>query len=66
MKENRFVGIQENYNVSQCIYCKHKLNNDACKAFPEKIPDAILLNKVSHLKPYPGDHGVRFEVKEGG
>ena len=62
MADNRFVSTAGELLVSQCIYCKHKLKTEGCKAFPLKIPDDILLNKVSHLKPYPGDHGVRFEV----
>jgi hypothetical protein len=48
-----------------CIECRH-LNPDnrgpmRCAAFPKEIPEAILLAQADHHKPYPGDHGIRFE-----
>jgi hypothetical protein len=53
-------------NGLQCIECKHF---DAaatpaefrCSAFPDGIPDPILLSKHDHHEPYPGDHGILFE-----
>jgi hypothetical protein len=36
-----------------------------CKAFPDGIPDDIYLEEFDHRLPYPGDHGIRFEFKEG-
>jgi len=33
----------------------------ACEAFPDGIPDEIAYGDVDHTKPYPGDHGIRFE-----
>ncbi len=56
-----------------CLKCKHDgvetvLPDGAvvetCKAFyPEPIPEEILLTKVIHVEPYPGDHGLQFEEK---
>jgi len=52
----------------QCFHCKHLDETGRgwkCPAFPEDIPDQmILFNKHDHRKPYPGDHGVRFEPSE--
>lgn len=56
----------------QCYYCKHlhpweHLPSNApltCNAFPEGIPDAFLEFARSHLKPYPGDHGILFEPSD--
>lgn len=46
-----------------CMFCKHrkKLKTKlACKAFPKRIPDAIL-EGFDHRKAYKGDNGIRFE-----
>lgn len=32
-----------------------------CAAFPEGIPREIAYGPNLHLKPHPGDHGVRYE-----
>ncbi len=54
----------------QCFQCRHYRGRaDApdrpyvCDAFPAPpgIPQAILLGEHDHAKPFPGDHGVRFE-----
>jgi hypothetical protein len=48
-----------------CIFCKHWNKEDhvnhTCKAFPDGIPYNIWLGENNHKKPYPGDHGIRFE-----
>lgn len=52
--------------------CKHFLgvkNDDGdesnervvCEAFPNGIPDEIAYGTNKHLKPFPGDNGIRFE-----
>ncbi len=47
-----------------CVGCRHFLNlNLGCDAFPVGIPDEILTGKFDHRKPYPGDHGIRYEKK---
>jgi hypothetical protein len=34
----------------------------ACMAFPNGIPEDIMFLKASHDYPYPGDHGLRWEL----
>jgi len=50
-----------------CIHFELNLDNDdlpiRCAAFPDGIPDEILWEGVDHHKPYPGDHGIQFELK---
>jgi len=49
-----------------CMWCKHfrRTGPLACDAFPEGIPDEILLHRNPHLAPFPGDHGIQFELDE--
>jgi len=37
-----------------------------CDAFPdgEGIPDELLRDLADHTLPFPGDNGVRFEMRE--
>jgi hypothetical protein len=49
-----------------CVICKHFLNDKdtlCCDAFPDKIPENIIMEKFIHTKPYPGDNGITFEQK---
>lgn len=54
--------------IPQCVDCIH-LNRDSqpptCAAFPDGIPDKILLNEVDHRQPVKGDHGVQFVALPG-
>jgi hypothetical protein len=52
----------------QCTSCRHldrvamaSLHIMRCTAYPEEIPREIAGNKHDHRKPFPGDHGIRFE-----
>ena len=36
-----------------------------CAAFPEGVPDEIAIGYNDHSKPVEGDHGFRFEPREG-
>jgi len=49
--------------IPDCLYCQHSRlpGSKACDAFPDGIPDAILLGERTHRKPFPGDHGILFD-----
>lgn len=57
---SRFAAEPADLNVSQCVLCRHARPGGGCAAFPDKIPDAILLNRHDHRRPYPDDGGTRF------
>ena len=59
---NKFVWHKEEMTISQCLNCRHWVRGGVCRAFPQGVPDVILENKVSHLKPYKGDKGIQFEA----
>ena len=55
-----------------CIDCRHldwehyyATRSFRCKAYPNEIPDIIKQGVHKHQTPYPGDHGVLFEQREG-
>lgn len=51
-----------------CTDCKHfKRTEDGlvCDAYPDGIPDAIIDGDVNHRKPYQGDNGIQFALKDG-
>ena len=62
---DKFVSEEKDYvtSPSQCQQCKHRLPGywNRCEAYPDGIPMKILANLVDHQKPYPGDHGIRYE-----
>ncbi len=58
---DRMTGPLE-VNVPQCHSCKHyHFGTLTCDAYPEGIPQSILLNIADHTKAFPGDHGIHFE-----
>ena len=50
--------------ISQCASCVHKdEDGSTCKAFPDGIPEDILLMKTDHSKPVEGDGGIQYEAE---
>ena len=49
-----------------CMWCRHFRRDGglACNAFPNGIPDEILVQRNPHTTPFPGDHGIQFELDE--
>lgn len=55
-----------------CRFCKHMHSDSlSCDAFPARIPDEIRYANLEtdtmpydHRKPYPGDSGIRFEIRD--
>lgn len=53
---------------SICFGCTRFTKFDAdhptayCSAFPDGIPDAILVSGFDHRHPYAGDKGILFEA----
>ncbi len=48
-----------------CLICKHYTGKFKCKAFPNGIPDKIIIGKSEHEKPLPEQtNDIVFEQKE--
>lgn len=63
VNDNKMIYTEQDAVVSQCGLCKHKLAGKICEAYPDGIPPQLLDNEVSHKESYPGDNGIRFEVR---
>ena len=51
----------------QCMYCKHYLKNNRCKAFQDKqIPYEIMTGQIDHdiVLPYQNGDYVYEEIKQ--
>ena len=59
------------FDRPKCLDCKHFKGGKKrgfgliCDAFPDGIPEDILLGKHDHAKPYQGDHGILYEPLPG-
>jgi hypothetical protein len=60
--------------LPQCLTCAHfrsQLDHgpdapeQACDAYPDRIPDPIWWNQVDHRQPYDGDQGITWEPLDG-
>jgi len=55
----------------QCVECRWLQGPPGdtggwkCKAFPCGIPAEIVTSQRTHIRPYPGDGGIRFEPADG-
>ncbi|HUX17000.1 MAG TPA: hypothetical protein VMW52_11050 [Phycisphaerae bacterium] len=51
-----------------CATCRHfsheEYTIEACLAFPDGIPRAILTWKADHRKPIEGDHGISYDLSD--
>lgn len=64
---SRFTHDFDGTPAVQCWLCRHDRGGRRCDAFgPDTpIPEAIRRNQADHRRPFPGDHGIRFEAREG-
>jgi len=46
---------------SQCMHCRHLVEDGKCVAYPDRIPMSIWTAKEKHDRPRTGDHGIQFE-----
>jgi hypothetical protein len=49
-----------------CWKCTHfhpKKDLWVCDAFPDKIPDDIIIDEFDHHSPHEGDRGIQFKER---
>ena len=57
------VGIP----LAQCFWCRNWMRGTyplSCTAFPDGIPEDIIMGKFDHREPHEGDNGIQFEPIE--
>ena len=47
---------------SLCLACRRLKDGNVCAAFPEGIPNNIILYGADHRQPIRGDNGILFEM----
>lgn len=45
---------------AQCVNCQHFRLLQTCRAFPDGIPEPIMLGDFNHEEAYDGDNGILF------
>jgi hypothetical protein len=65
--------------VYQCAFCRHYAGVrvvatpmtrsrwtvvDTCAAFPDGIPEEILVGRFNHRAAHPGDNGIQFDPED--
>jgi hypothetical protein len=53
----KFESKKSDFVFLFCTGCKYYFGNQACKAFPQKIPNNIFNAEREHLKPLPDQTG---------
>jgi len=46
-----------------CAHCRVKNRRITCAAYPDGVPQQILLWQWDHRQPLPDDHGIQFEPR---
>ena len=56
-------NVEANLVGTRCMECLHLVDlvEGLCQAFPDGIPKDLMQDRILHDRPYPGDHGLRFE-----
>jgi len=62
----KFESVLVRWVHADCDTCKNKSQTlgARCVAYPDGIPQSILLGEVSHKTPYEGDGGIMYEPIE--
>ncbi len=58
----KFITLDEGI----CHKCRY-LHSDgmSCMAYPDGIPEDILIGKIDHTEPQPDDNGIQFKPRQG-
>lgn len=49
------------WRCAQCVHLHEGDDRLTCAAFPNGIPAVIKLGNLDHVRPVPGDRGIRYE-----
>lgn len=48
-----------------CETCARSRPDGTCDAYPDGIPEEIIMNEWDHRFPKPGDHGLQYDPVPG-
>ena len=54
---SNFGGLSDEDLELRCFSCKHFIEGNACKAFPDGIPLDIIADEIIHNKVHPDQKG---------